>query len=1060
VPVKIRIILHSPVSQGTQGVEKGPPVDSQVSEIMRFFLRHSKKLASLVVLGFLALGIVGAASLHRLKTEYSMKQFLPTQHPLMVADDQVKARFQLAELEPFFAVVTLKEGDWFDPIKMTKLATATTEIREWPGVNRSISLGTVEGAGSSNEGLTVGRLVELTPSPQWKERILRDPLLTPGLVSQDGRTAILAVGLSADVGNSASRDIQEKVRELVAKKFDAEIRIGGIPAVQAQMGTMLAKELGNFLILSVLASVITLLLFFRSFSAVVIPLGLVLIANLACLGMMAILGISFTVLLSTLPVLVAITVVSMASHTMMRYAADWELAKRSQENPNPVRVLLKSYHGLLLPNFLTSVTTAIGFLAIAFGEIPLIRQYGLTVGFSIFICWFVVIGSLLPLLILFPVPKVRHWTEARARWSIWLVSHGKGVVAAMAVFCTFCLWFGKDLNWSARLFDDLPAGHEARTTTEFFDKHLGGMIPFDLVIEGEEENAWNSPEALAKIDQLAQSWRQHPAVGSVVGPHDLIRAAGEVQGRGLASTRQEAAEYAFLYGFSENDPYKKFVTADGRAARIAIRLRDVPADQMKAVVGSISSQAKAEFPGWKVVPAGMATTVHELNNELSSELIYGFWQALACIAIVLLVVFRSLRWTLVAVVPNLVPVFVLLAALHFGDTPIKPGIALIFSIALGISFDNTVYLLGRLRLLRERSKDGRIQVGKAWFQEGNLCLFSSVALSAGFLVFLTSYFSLNQQFGVYMLLAIGGSLLGDLILMPAMLAAFPSLLKDRKKPEEREAMPNKAIAAGLALTLFFPLSSYAVKESHAAKPDSKSVAKVDPRDAEKIMEMVEKNVTSKDEVATVRMMISEADGTKKERALEIRRKGADNQQKVLVRLQGPADLKGTALLSVNKGKSSDQWLFLPSSKQTRRIQSSKKNGSFMDSELSYEDMGTSSEAQFSSKVLREEDMGGRRFSVIESVPKGESSYGKIHVWVDLETYLVGKMEYFDKAQKPLKVSTFSNYKKFDQGVWRAQKIQVANLQTKRGTVLELSGLALNKGLDDGEFTESALTEGD
>ena len=127
--------------------------------------------------------------------------------------------------------------------------------------------------------------------------------------------------------------------------------------------------------------------------------------------------------------------------------------------------------------------------------------------------------------------------------------------------------------------------------------------------------------------------------------------------------------------------------------------------------------------------------------------------------------------------------------------------------------------------------------------------------------------------------------------------------------------------------------------------------------------------------------------------------------------------------------------------------------------LSYEDMGTSSDAKYESKTVGNKNEGGRNFILIENTPKGESSYGKTIIWVEEKTYLVGKIEYFDKKNKPLKVSTLSSYKKYD-NVWRAQKIQVSNLQNKRGTVLELSGLKLNKGLDDGEFTESALTEGD
>lgn len=229
--------------------------------------------------------------------------------------------------------------------------------------------------------------------------------------------------------------------------------------------------------------------------------------------------------------------------------------------------------------------------------------------------------------------------------------------------------------------------------------------------------------------------------------------------------------------------------------------------------------------------------------------------------------------------------------------------------------------------------------------------------------------------------------------------------------------------------------------------------------AKAILDKVSKNVDAKDEVATVKMTVIEADGAKKDRKLELRRKGGEGDQKVLVKMQSPADLKGTALLSVSKGKSSDQWLYLPSSKQTRRILSTNKGGNFMGSELSYEDMGTNSDAKFESSVAGTKEEGGRKFTLIENKATGDSSYKRTVLWIDSKTDLVAKIEYFDKANKPLKVSVFSGYKQYDK-VWRAQKISVTNLQNKRGTVLELSGVKVNEGLSDSEFTESALKDSD
>lgn len=758
--------------------------DSQVSVKIAFILKNAKRFSLLVMVGFLALGAVCGLSLSKLKTEYSMKQFLPPNHPLIEADDKTKARFQLPDFEPFFALVTLGDhlpGTWLEGDKITRLHAVTEGLKSQPRVRKTLSLGNVEGASQSKEGLTVGRLLELTPESQWSARVLTDPLLTPGLISEDGRTAVVAVWLEEGTSQQVTEAVQLEARKQLTETFaGATVRLGGVPAVQVEMSNVLGRELGNFLVLSLLASLLTLLVFFRTWSSVGIALFLMLLANVICLGFMAIAGIPFSVLSSTLPVLVSLTVVSMSTHTMMRYASDWQLAQRMSANPNPLRVLLHSYHGLLGPNTLTAITTSIGFFAISIANIPLIRQYGYTVGISIFVCWFTVMGALLPLLALSPVPLVRDWTNRRARWALLVARYSRHVVAAVAVLCAGFLYAGKDLNWSARLFDDLPQGYEARAATELVDRQLGGMIPFDLVIEKDEADAWNDPQALARLDKFAKKMRSHEYVGSVVGPQDLLRAAGKVQGRDLASTRAEAAEYAFLYSMGENDILKSFVTVDGKAARLNMRLHDIPADKMKAFVGEVKAEAEGIFPGYKITPAAMATTVHELNNELCYELIYGFWQALAAISLVLLCVFRSVRWTLAAAIPNLVPVVILMGALAIFGTPIKPGIALIFSIALGISFDNTVYLLGRLRLLRARSETGAISVGKAWYQEANLCLFSSIALASGFLVFLASFFSLNQQFGFYMVVTILGGLVGDLFLLPAMLEAFPWMVKDKK----------------------------------------------------------------------------------------------------------------------------------------------------------------------------------------------------------------------------------------------------------------------------------------
>jgi predicted RND superfamily exporter protein len=230
----------------------------------------------------------------------------------------------------------------------------------------------------------------------------------------------------------------------------------------------------------------------------------------------------------------------------------------------------------------------------------------------------------------------------------------------------------------------------------------------------------------------------------------------------------------------------QFLTSDGSQTRVSVRVRDIPGNKMKTLVDTLRYDTEAAFPGMDVQTVGMAANVHIINDQLCRDLIYGFWQAIFLISLVLLFIFRSVKWTLVAMLPNLISPITLMGVMAITNTAIKPGIALIFSIALGIAYNNTVYLLGRVRLLKQKSESrgdsgNHLQVIKAWYQEGNPCVFSTLALVGGFAIFMASYFELNRVFGAYMLLSIVAGMLGDLIFLPALLSWFPRMLESGKK---------------------------------------------------------------------------------------------------------------------------------------------------------------------------------------------------------------------------------------------------------------------------------------
>ncbi|MBC7370008.1 MAG: outer membrane lipoprotein-sorting protein, partial [Bdellovibrionaceae bacterium] len=863
-------------------------------------------------------------------------------------------------------------------------------------------------------------------------------LLTPALVSKDLKTASIVINVK-ELSHFQLLALKEKIETTASADLPfAKVDIGGTPAVQTDISQLLQSEIKNFVGLAFLACLLVLFVVFANFAPVMISFVVTVVANLMILAAMATLGYSFTVLSTTIPILATVTVMSLCIHSMLR------LIEESKLNPTAphYQTVLKTARLLIGSNFLASLTPTIGFLSLMTTKVPLIRDFGITVAMSIMISWMVTTLLLVPMLILMPAPRARKWAWAKARWALYIFQKS-GAWAFLIIAVSVALAIkGQKLSWTAKLFDDLPRDHQVRTSTETIDRELGGMIPIDVELRGLAD-AWNDPKLLRKLDSLIHDIREMPGVGSAVGLPDLLAASSMTKTR-LPASKASTAEIFFLYSLSDQSPLKNYLNPDSSRTRIAIRTQDIPSDQLEDLVAKVKTQALSDFPNLQVTTSGMGSTIHSLNNSLSKELIFGFWQSMIVIFLMLTVVFRSVRWSLVACIPNLVPPAALLGFLAISETPIKPSIAIVFSIALGLAFNNTVYLLGRLKSLQRGSEFKKIDIEKAMWLEGNPCLISSLTLLAGFSVFMISYFAMNRIFGFYMVLSMVAGLVGDLILLPTLLKSCPWLLTPFPKLQKEKFMSTTA-----AMILFLFVG--AADTSRAALP---------PVTIEKIGQEISSRLNAKDEEFTVKMKVIEADNTSKERDMKITRLSPGKKEHyVLVRMQEPKDLRGTSLLATYKDGKEERWLYLPSSKQTRRLAAGNKDSaSILGSELNTEDFNINTDHAAKNTLKPETKIDGKDAYVVESdVALVSGSYSKVVTTIAADTFLPIKAECFDKDGKLLKVIQFSDYKKVG-AKWRASQINIKNVQNNRGTEIALSGIKVDQNLKPSAFTPKALGE--
>lgn len=697
-------------------------------------------------------------------------QFLPEDHPLLEIESQIYSDFSLTKNAPILVTIKDEKQSWLQKEKIDSLRKVVNQISQLEDVESVHSLANIESASEEGDDIAMGGLLELTDPVGWKDRVTKDPMLYPLFISKNLDTAVVFIMTSR--ARSGLMGLISSIRKNFQENYpNLKVQVGGVPTLQAQMAELIGKELKLFLFLALLTACLSLLLVFKSLLSILFPFVAILLSTLLSLEFMVLAGLSFNALSATMTVLVTIIVVAMCIHTQLRFCKQIESSDQSSV------ALQETFHHLFMPNMLTALTTAVGFLTLYFSPAPLIRQYGVSVAVSVFIAWLVTTAFLFGFLEKAPLPRARKWVFGQSNLIAGFVDHRKWVVAGVLLFSVLCLFFGRNLSWESRLFDDLPRKHEARSVTEYVDKNLGGLIPLDVSITAEEEGFWNSPEALSKLDELEKKWRDIESVGSVISLPELIRQAKNDPDMAILQDRKKIAEINFMFSLAEKNPLENFMTADGYSLRVSLRLQDIPASQMEKIVRDIREDVEKAFPQQKVLLGGLATYAHSLSRYLSESLMVGFWWALLAICVVLCFVFRSVTWMLVATVPNFLPAIGLLGVLGLSQLPVKPAIATIFSIALGIAFDNTVYILSRLKSYK--SSVGQKLVKKAIKEEWISCFISSLSLFCGFAIFLMSYFSINRYFGLFLLFSILVGLVGDLLFLPAVLASLPENIRKR-----------------------------------------------------------------------------------------------------------------------------------------------------------------------------------------------------------------------------------------------------------------------------------------
>ncbi len=998
------------------------PIGSGFAKLKSTVFSPAKLIA--VVLGaFFLLGLLLTLfQIPKIKSVYSVEQFFPRHHPDIERTIQRRKDFDLPKSQSVLVQLKLSSNQsWIENKNISKLKKFRNQLLKLPQVIQVQSLLDWQVLSTQNQEMQT--LPLLQQSKRQQQQYLSHPnLAVPQVLSVDQRSTILIVDLRPE-----SLTQLTEIESLLLKKLNSlsaqeiQITIGGLPLMQAQLAKKVQTEVGQSFALSLLAISLCLLLVYQGWATSIYFLIGFLVMNVFVLGALAWLRIPLNLLSATLPIIVSLTFTSLAIHSLHEWAKI--LVDSPPKNFTArIQASFLNLKNLAIGNFLGALTTAIGFACLIWTPIPLIQSFGKVVSVSVILVYFLSqIYLFLGQLIL--QPRLRNWVNSPAVW-LWKVSRRSLLVLPLSLgLLTVFLIHARSIKLEASLLDDLSMQSHS------LQRDHGGLLEGYIVISLPQGKSWKNQNGLNLLDRALTEIRKLTLVGSAHSITDLLGLNWHKVGN--------LSEVFFLYSMSEKNPLPHFLRDHDRQLRVGLNFYDGPPQDLKLQKTQILSILSKYFPQAQLETSGVAFYGPEINRTVSKDLVLGFWQSIAAIGILLIFVLRSVRWALVACFANLFPPIVLMGILSATQTPVKPSLALIFSIAMGLAFNNTVYLLSRLRKI---SGPANLALRKTVLLEGHPCSTESLVTFMGFSVFLISSFSVNRDFGLYMVIAIVASAFSDLVFLPALLREFPKLAnRDFFNFQWRRLVPKTvSLSSWIFILLFLCVGIQAQGQTP-------------PWTEEKILDQLKRQKDFRSESAQVELKTREKNGDVTERNFKFDFLRTPGKLFSKAKVSRPLDARGTAILVQRQAGQNQAWIYLPQTKKVRRWTSGgSAQGGLFGSEISMDDV-----------ELSVQDLKNSKFKQIKNrwwLVCSKKSKDTQKTWmarIRSEDQVIDEIQHF-KNGKLAKTVQFLDFKKMNTRILRPQKMVATNIISGRTSTMIFTSHQINVPFSDAYFQPGQL----
>lgn len=768
----------------------------------RFILRNR----TWIIIVIAAITVMLALQWKNMRFTYTEANLLPDDHPINLEYDQFLSHFGE---EGNLIVMGVKDSTIFTPEKFKAWNQLSKDIGKFKEVELTLSVGNLKKLEKKDStGFELVPFIKDSVFTDANLAVYKDELFNKlpfydGLIySPDKQSIRSAIYMKKDIVNTAERkDFVIKDLIPLIKKFEAETGItvytSGMPYIRTLNSQSIIDEIGLFIGAALFVTSLIFFFFFRSLRATFISMITVIIGVMWAFGFLGLMHYEITVLTALIPPLIIVIGIPNCIFLINKYQQEIKL--HGNQAKSLQRVITKVGNATLM----TNLTTASGFATFILVKSELLSEFGIVASINI-VAIFLLSLLIIPIIYSYmPVPKDKHLKHLNKRWINKFVNWIERMVrerritiyiVAVLLLCTSIIGIF-NIKISGSLIEDMPKNTGFFDDIRFFEKEYEGIMPLEIMVDTKKKKGVMNLSTLKRIDELQDHIKEIPEFAKPISVAELVKYSKQAYYNGNPEYYQlpNSQEKNFILSYAKNSNtntnlLNSYVDSTGQFARITTFMKDTEPDRFERIEEDLHKEVNKVFPPdrYNVSVTGKALVFQKGTHYLVNNLILSLSLAIFLIALFMAWMFRSFKMIVISLIPNLLPLIITAGVMGFVGVPIKPSTILVFSIAFGISVDDTIHFLAKYRqeLIANNWKIKK-SVFAALRETAVSMFYTSIVLFFGFSVFTISSFGGTVALGALVSITLLFAMLSNLLLLPTLLLSLERSIANKetmKKP--------------------------------------------------------------------------------------------------------------------------------------------------------------------------------------------------------------------------------------------------------------------------------------